>query len=124
MHIITAGSAPRFELPGVEFTGYAAPSRGSDALCTWQITVAAGLVSDQAHTLDQDEIFQVTSGTIRLKPDGPVVAAGDCAIVPAGEPILLSNPREATATAIVAIRSGFTAKMADGSAVNAPPWAQ
>jgi len=124
MHIITAGSAPRFELPGVEFTGYAAPSRGSDALCTWQITVAPGLVSDQAHTLDQDEIFQVTSGAIRLNADGPVLAAGDCAVVPAGEPILLSNPGDAAATAIVVIRSGFAATMADGSTVSSPPWAQ
>ena len=124
MHVITAGSAPRFDLPGVEFTGYAAPSRGSDGLCAWQIRVTPGLVSDQAHTLDQDEIFLVTSGTIQLSPDGQRLAAGDCAIVPAGSPILLSNPGAAEATAHVLIKAGFTASMADGSAVPTPPWAK
>jgi mannose-6-phosphate isomerase-like protein (cupin superfamily) len=123
LHIITADSAPRFDLPGVEFTGYAAPSRGSDGLCAWQITVAPGLVSDQAHTLDHDEVFLVTSGSIRLSPDGQRLRAGDCAIVPAGGPIQLSNPGAKPATAHVLIRSGFTAMMADGSAVPTPPWA-
>ncbi|MGN6791932.1 MAG: cupin domain-containing protein [Streptosporangiaceae bacterium] len=124
MHIITADSAPRFDLPGVEFTGYAAPSRGCEDLCAWQITVAPGLVSDQAHTLDHDEVFLVTSGTMTLSPDSQALAGGDCAIVPAGSPILLGNPGEQPATAHVLIKAGFTAKMADGSAVPTPPWAQ
>jgi mannose-6-phosphate isomerase-like protein (cupin superfamily) len=124
MYVITADSAPRFDLPGVEFTGYAAPSRGSDGLCAWQIRVAPGLVSDQAHTLDQDEVFLVTSGTIQLSPDGQRLATGDCAIVPAGSPILLSNPGAEEATAHVLIKAGFTAMMADGSPVGPPPWAK
>jgi mannose-6-phosphate isomerase-like protein (cupin superfamily) len=124
VHIITADSAPRFELPGVEFTGYAAPSRGSDGLCAWQITVAPGLVSDEAHMLDADEVFLVISGSITLSPDGQRLGAGDCAVVPAGSPIQLSNPGAEPATAHVLIRSGFTATMADGSAVPTPPWAK
>ena len=124
MHIITADSAPRFELPGVEFTGYAAPSRGSDGLCAWQITVAPGLVSGQAHLLDADEVFLVMSGSITLSPDGQPLGAGDCAVVPAGSPIQLSNPGAERATAHVLIRSGFTAMMADGSPVPTPPWAK
>jgi quercetin dioxygenase-like cupin family protein len=124
MHIITADKAPRFDLPGVEFTGYAAPSRGCDDLCAWQITVAPGLISDQPHMLDQDEVFLVTSGTISLSEDGPQLVAGDCAIVPAGSPILLSNPGETPATAHVLIKAGFTATMADGSPVPTPPWAK
>ena len=77
MFVITAQDAPRFELPGVEFTGLAAPSRGSRDLCTWRITVAPGLDSAHAHTLDHDEIFMVTSGAIRLFPDGPLLGPGD-----------------------------------------------
>ncbi|HEX5188584.1 MAG TPA: cupin domain-containing protein [Streptosporangiaceae bacterium] len=124
MHIITADSAPRFELPGVEFTGYAAPSRGSDGLCAWQITVAPGLVSDEAHMLDADEVFLVISGSITLSPDGQRLGAGDCAVVPAGSLIQLSNPGAEPATAHVLIRSGFTATMVDGSPVPTPPWAK
>jgi mannose-6-phosphate isomerase-like protein (cupin superfamily) len=124
MHVITADSAPRFELPGVEFTGYAAPSRGSAGLCAWQIRVAPGLVSDQAHSLDQDEVFLITSGVITLSQGGRPLTPGDCAIVPAGTPILLSNPGAEFATAHVSIRAGFAAKMADGAPVSTPPWAQ
>lgn len=124
MHIITADQAPRFELPGVEFTGYASPSRGSAGLCAWQIKASPGLVSDQAHTLDQDEVFMVTSGIITLSADGPALSAGDCVVVPAGTPIQLSNPGDDVATAHVIIRAGFSATMADGSPVGTPPWAQ
>lgn len=123
MHVITASEAPRFDLPGVEFTGYAAPSRGSAELCAWQITVAPALVSDMPHTLDRDEIFLVTSGRLRFTEDGPVLGAGDCAVVPAGEQVLLANPGTEPATAYVAIRAGFTAKAADGTAIGTPPWA-
>ncbi len=124
MHVITADQAPRFEFSGVEFTGYAAPSRGSGDLCAWQIAVSPGLVSEQAHTLDQDEIFMITAGVITLRPDGPRLAAGDCVIVPARTPIQLSNPGDVVATAHVMIRAGFSATMADGAAVGTPPWAQ
>jgi mannose-6-phosphate isomerase-like protein (cupin superfamily) len=124
MHVITASAAPRFDLSGVEFTGYASPSRGSDDLCTWQITVSGGLYSEAPHTLDHDEIFMITSGRLRLHPDGPVQAAGDCVIVPAGEPIQVINPGAEAATAHVIIRAGFTATMADGTAIGTPPWAQ
>ena len=119
-----ADSAPRFEVPGVEFTGYAAPSRGSDGLCAWRIRVSPGMVSGQAHTLDQDEVFLITWGSIKLSPDGPRLAAGDCAIVPAGTPIQLSNPGQQPAAAHVLIRTGFNATMADGAAIGTPPWAR
>ncbi|HEX9033928.1 MAG TPA: cupin domain-containing protein [Streptosporangiaceae bacterium] len=124
MHIITAGQAPRFELSGVEFTGYASPSRGSAGLCAWQIRVSPGLVSDQPHSLDQDEVFMITSGVITLSPDGPELSAGDCVVVPAGTPIQLSNPGNEFATAHVMVRAGFSATMADGSPVGTPPWAR
>lgn len=124
MYVITAPEAPRFELPGVEFTGLAAPSRGSRDLCTWRITVAAGLDSPQAHTLDRDEVFMVTSGAIRLAPDGPVLRTGDAVVVPAGTPIQLANPEAGSAEVYVAVPAGFTATMADGSVLDTPPWAR
>jgi mannose-6-phosphate isomerase-like protein (cupin superfamily) len=124
MHVITDAGAPRFELPGIEFTGLAAPSRGSREVCTWRITVDAGLRSPQAHTLDRDEVFMVTAGALRLTPDGDVLRAGDAAVVPAGTPIQLTNPAAEPATAYVVIRAGFTAAMEDGTAIDTPPWAR
>jgi quercetin dioxygenase-like cupin family protein len=122
MHVIRAAEAPTFEIPGVRFTSLAAPALGSPETCVWQLTVDAGFTSDP-HTLDHDEIFVVLDGRVRLTPDGPELGAGDAGVVPAGEPIALANSADRPARLQVAIRAGFTATMADGSAVGTPPWA-
>ena len=121
MPVIRATDAPHFSLPGVEFVAYAAPSRGSAQLCTWQVTVEPGTDSIP-HTLDSDETFLVLDGTIRLSPDGPTLAAGDVAVVPAGEQIRLVNAGSVPAKAYVAIRAGFTATTTTGEEIR-PPWA-
>jgi mannose-6-phosphate isomerase-like protein (cupin superfamily) len=124
MHVVSATDAPRFRLPGVEFTGLAAPSRGSGEVCTWRITVAAGLRSPQSHTLDRDEVFMVTAGTIQLAVDAAPLSPGDTAIVPAGTPIQLINPGAEPAEAYVVVRVGFAGSMEDGTAIETPPWAR
>jgi mannose-6-phosphate isomerase-like protein (cupin superfamily) len=121
--VIRGGDAPQFEIPGVRFVGLAAPSRGSAGLSTWRITVAPQIQS-VPHRVDQDEIFMVTAGELRVTPDGALVRAGDAVIIPAGTSIQLENPTTDEAEAIVAIRSGFTASLADGTSVGTPPWAQ
>jgi mannose-6-phosphate isomerase-like protein (cupin superfamily) len=124
MTILPAAEAPTFELPGIVFTGYAAPSRGSRDVCTWLITVEPGHVADQAHRLDRDEVFMVAAGTLRLGPDGDLLRPGDCAVIPAGEPIEVSNPGPEPARAYIAIGAGFSATMADGTVLDTPPWAR
>ena len=122
MTIIRADQAPTFELPGVRFTGYAAPSRGCAEVCTWQITVSP----DQEpgpHTLDRDETFLVLEGRLRVTPDGEDLGPGDVAVVPAGETIAVVNPGSVPARAYVAIGAGFTATTSDGQTIQ-PPWAQ
>ncbi|TCC62259.1 cupin domain-containing protein [Kribbella pittospori] len=123
MQIIRAAEAPRFRLPGVEFTGLAAPSRGSAGLCTWKLTVDPGVRGDAPHTIDRDEVFMVLSGTVQVTPDGEKLGAGDAVVVPAGEQISLTNLGEDTAELHVAITAGFTGTMADGTTIQ-PPWAQ
>lgn len=118
-----ATEAPRFHLPGLEFTGLAAPSRGSADLCTWRLTVEPGMAATEPHTLDRDEIFMVTRGAIRLSPDSDAVSAGDVAVVPSGTPIQLANAGDDESEVIVAITSGFSPSAADGSAIDTPPWA-
>lgn len=124
MTVIRGAQAPRFEVPGVEFAGLAAPSRGSTDVCTWRITVGPRFVSDQSHTLDRAEIFMVTDGALRVTEDGDLLGPGDAAVVPAGSPIFVTNPGDEPAQAYVAIAAGFTAKMADGTLVDTPPWAR
>jgi mannose-6-phosphate isomerase-like protein (cupin superfamily) len=123
MTVIRAAEAPRFQLPGVEFTGLAAPSRGSAGLCTWRLTVDAGLVGKESHTIDRDEVFMVLSGTVQITPEGEKVGPGDAVVVPAGEPIQLSNLGDTPAELYVAITAGFTGTLADGTPIT-PPWAQ
>jgi mannose-6-phosphate isomerase-like protein (cupin superfamily) len=124
MTITRATESPRFELPGVVFTGLAAPSRGSSELCTWRLTVAPGLVPGALHRLDHDEVFMIVSGRVTLTPDGDVLGPGDTAVIRAGSPIALGNAGEEPAEIYVAIKAGFTATMADGTAIGTPPWAQ
>jgi mannose-6-phosphate isomerase-like protein (cupin superfamily) len=122
MPIIRADQAPTFDLPGVQFTAYAAPSRGSADLCTWQITVAPDQ-EPTAHTLDRDETFLVLEGRLRINPDGEDLGPGDVAVVHAGETIAVVNPGSIPARAYVAISAGFTATTHDGQTLQ-PPWAQ
>jgi mannose-6-phosphate isomerase-like protein (cupin superfamily) len=123
MHVIRAAEAPLFQLHGVEFTGLAAPSRGSAGLCTWKVTVDSGLGGGEPHTLDRDEVFMVLTGTVQVTPDGDKLGPGDAVVVPAGEPIALTNLGEGKAELYVAITAGFTGTMADGTQIR-PPWAQ
>jgi quercetin dioxygenase-like cupin family protein len=120
--VIRSHECPTFELPGVRFSGYAAPSRGSQELCTWQIAVEPGHRAG-VHTLDRDETFLVLSGRLQLTPDGDELDAGDVAIVHAGEEIQLVNPGAEEAVAYIAVAAGFTATTAEGDRLQ-PPWAQ
>lgn len=123
IEIVPATTAPRFELPGVQFVGGAAPSRGSADLCVWTVLVEPGHTSPDAHTLDRDEVFVVVAGTARLQDGTPPLVAGDTAVVPAGAPIQLANPGAETARLVAAIAAGFRARLADGTEVGTPPWA-
>ncbi|MFC0626755.1 cupin domain-containing protein [Kribbella deserti] len=123
MTVIRAAEAPRFELPGIEFTGLASPSRGSAGLCTWRLTLSPGMANEQTHTLDRDEVFMVISGQVRITPDGEELGPGDAAVVVAGDPIQVANLGSEPAVLHVAITAGFTGKMADGTIVQAPAWA-
>lgn len=123
MHVTRAVDAETFQIPGVSFTSLAAPRLGSDQICLWRLHVEAGLSSQQAHTLDRDEVFVVIQGRVRLMPDSAELGAGDAAVVPAGSPIQLANAGDGPAVLHVAIQAGFSATMADGTPVGTPPWA-
>jgi len=123
MTTIHATEAPRFDLPGLVFTGLASPSRGSTDLCTWRLEIEPGFASPDAHTLDRDEVFMVVVGSIRLSPGDAPIHPGGAAVVPAGTPIQVSNAGDGPAEVIVAIVAGFRASAGDGSEIGTPPWA-
>mgnify|MGYP003428772195 CR=1 FL=1 len=80
----------------------------------------AGLASPAAHTLDRDEVFMVTEGVLVLQEGAPPAGPGDTVVVPAGQPIRLSNPGATPATALVAISAGFSASAEDGTPIPTP----
>ena len=91
MSIVRADRAPRFDLNGAHFTVFAGPSNGSQQICAWLLTLPPGSTG-AAHRLDRDEVFTVLSGRARITPDGEVLESGDSAVIPAGDPIAVSNP--------------------------------
>ncbi len=123
MTIIHATEAPRFDLPGLVFTGLASPSRGSSDVCTWRLEIEPGFASPDSHTLDRDEVFMVVSGSIRVGPHAERIDAGGVAVVAAGTPIQVSNAGDGPAQVMVAITAGFSATTEDGTEIGTPPWA-
>ena len=124
MYVITALDAPRFALPGIEFTALAAPSRGSRDVCTWRLTLEGGLRSEQSHTLHPRRDLHGVGGAhpARARCRGP--RPGRRGGGPAGTPIQLDNVDDGPSQIYVAIAAGFTGTMADGTTVPTPPWAQ
>ena len=72
--------------------------------------------------MTREEIVIAVSGAARLHIDGTEkdVAAGDCAIVPAGTEFALSNPHDAVFEAVVALPVGGRAVIGDNDFQ--PPW--
>ena len=125
MSYVSAADAPVFSVPGFEFRGLTAPSRGARELCTWHLYVAPHAAGD-AHSLDCEEVFVVVEGHLDVSIDGAgrTLTAGDAIAVPVGARLEVANATNTTAHAIVCIRAGFQAVMADGQPVGTPPWAQ
>lgn len=122
---IRAAEAPAFTLPGVEFRGLTAPSRGARELCTWHLYVAPSPFGD-AHSLDHEEVFVIIAGQLSIRLDGveSTLLPGDAIAVPAGTLLQVANPSDETTHALVCIAAGFQATMADGQHLGTPPWAQ
>jgi mannose-6-phosphate isomerase-like protein (cupin superfamily) len=126
MAFVRMEDAPVFGLPGLEFRGLTAPSRGARELCTWHLYVAPERPNDEAHSLDREEVFVLLEGRLALTIDGAltILTPGDAAAVPAGAQLQIANPDGVTAHALVCISAGFQGVMASGQVVGTPPWAQ
>lgn len=125
MPYVRAADAPVFSLPGFEFRGLTAPSRGAREICTWHLHVAPAATSD-AHSLSHEEIFVVLEGQLVVSIDDTpmTLTPGDAIAVPAGAQLRLTNPSSSPAHALVCVTAGFHAIMADGQNIGTPPWAQ
>jgi mannose-6-phosphate isomerase-like protein (cupin superfamily) len=125
MSIVRADQAPQFQLPGVTFTGLAAPSRGSSENCVWRVSVAPG-TAGTAHVLDREEIFVALSGhaLASVGTEQWQVGPGDTLIVPAGQAFSLANNGADPFNAIALAPHGIQVRMVPDGAPFAPPWTQ
>lgn len=125
MSCVRAADAPVFAVPGFEFRGLTAPSRGAQELCTWHLYVAPHTLGE-AHSLDREEVFVVVEGQLDVRIDGvpATLIVGDAIAVPVGGRLEVGNATNDTAHAVVCIGAGFQAVMADGRPIGTPPWAQ
>ena len=126
MAIVRATEAPRFDLPGIHFFGLLAPSRGATELCTWRLEVDPGAgVDSEPHQLDREEVFVMLEGSLTITVDGQAfdLLVGDAIAVPARALLSVANRTSEKAVALVSIRAGFKAVMANGEEISTPPWA-
>jgi len=122
MTIIRASSAPRFNLPGLDVTGLAAPSRGARETSVWRLTLAPG-APGALHSVDREEIFVALAGhaTVVLGGVEHSFSAGDALVVAAGETFSRANHGDEPFEAIAALPVGGKAAMPGGEAF-LPPW--
>jgi mannose-6-phosphate isomerase-like protein (cupin superfamily) len=121
--LIAAATAPTFTLPGVEFTGLAAPSRGATESAVWIVRIAPG-TPGLPHQLTREEVFVVLEGRARATVDGTDydLAAGDGFIVPPHTSFALANPYAEAFRAVAVLPVGGAGVVNGDTFV--PPWAQ
>ncbi|MDG3008980.1 cupin domain-containing protein [Rhodococcus sp. D2-41] len=122
---LTDEKARAFEMHGVTFTSFAAGATGARTLAAWRADFAPD-TPGQAHTMAKEEVLYVLSGVLDIEIDDErfTAEAGDCAIVPAGAVLRVTNSTPEPAGAWVTSLIGMTASMQAGGDRIAPPWAQ
>jgi mannose-6-phosphate isomerase-like protein (cupin superfamily) len=121
--IISSDDAPIFRQGGVTAVGYASPSRGATDLSLWRLSLAAGETSPP-HSLTREEVFLALGGSAVATIDGVEhrFAAGDCLVVAAGVPFVLTAGADGL-DAVCAMAAGGQATILPDGPTIAPPWA-
>lgn len=123
MPVIRPAEAVPFEIHGCRFLSFASPSRGSEQLCAWQLSVPPDL-QGVAHRPTREEVLLILDGELHITLDGvtSAVQAHDAVLVPADSELRVSAGPDG-GTAWVTTTPGFEAVTADGTRIS-PPWAQ
>jgi mannose-6-phosphate isomerase-like protein (cupin superfamily) len=121
--LIAAADAPTFALPGVTFTGLAAPSRGAAESAVWIVSILPG-TPGTPHQLTREEVLVAVDGRAHATLDGVgyELEAGSAFIVPPATPFTLANPYEGTFRAVAVLPVGGAAIIGDDTFI--PPWAR
>lgn len=124
MPLLTAAQAPSFALPGVQFTGLAAPSRGSRETAVWMVEISPGTEATP-HQVTREEIFVVLDGEARALVGAEChhLSEGTTLIVPPDTAFVLDNPYPRPFRAVVVFPVGGQAKVGENPPFT-PPWAE
>jgi mannose-6-phosphate isomerase-like protein (cupin superfamily) len=123
MPLTTPSQAPSFDLPGVHFTGLAAPSRGAQENAVW-IVVIAPRTDGLPHQVTREETFVTLEGKANavVGADTHHLTPGSALVVPPHTPFAVSNPYDHPYRAVVVLPVGGQALVADAPPFT-PPWA-
>ncbi len=119
---LAAAHAPVFTLPGITFTGLAAPSRGATESAVWFVELAPG-TAGSVHRLTREEVIVALAGEAVATVDGRrfTLAAGDALTVPAHTDFALATGAAAGFRGIAVLPVGGQAIV--GAESFTPPWA-
>lgn len=124
MPFVGASEAKIFDIPGAQFTGLAAPSKGAKENSVWKVLLQPG-APGVPHSVTREEIFVALAGraTAVLSGVEHEMTPGSVLIVPANVEFSLSNPHKSAFEAMVVLPVGGQAKLGTEPAFS-PPWAQ
>ncbi|MCB1489611.1 MAG: cupin domain-containing protein [Bauldia sp.] len=124
MPIVSADAAPTFDIPGVTFTGLAAPSRGASENAVWRFVMQPGTPAN-LHRLSREEVLVAISGSARVSIGGAEseFTAGSAVIVPPDTEFALYNPGVEPFEAVAVLPVGGQAVIGDAKPFT-PPWAE
>ena len=124
MPVISASSAPKFELPNVTFTGLASPQRGSKENSVWRFTIAPK-APGLPHQLTMEEIIIALSGSAiaEIGKEQHRLSEGDAIIVPAKTNFSLTNESDQPFEGIAVLPVGGQAVIGSDAPFT-PPWAE
>lgn len=121
--LITPADACTFTLPGIEFTGLAAPSRGATESAVWIVRIQPG-TPGTPHQLTREEVLVVLEGRARATIAGVdyELEPGSALMVPPRTDFALANPYTTAFRAVAVLPVGGAGIVGDDTFV--PPWAQ
>jgi mannose-6-phosphate isomerase-like protein (cupin superfamily) len=124
MTVVSPDRTSTFNIPGVTFTGLAAPSRGARESAVWRVRMLPG-TPPNPHRLTREEVIVAVSGSARVSIAGVEsdLPEGCAVIVPPDTEFALFNPGDAPFEAIAVLPVGGKAVLADAVPFT-PPWAE
>ena len=124
MTVVSPSKTSTFDIPGVTFTGLAAPSRGARENAVWRVRMLPG-TPPNPHRLTREEVIVAVSGNARVLIDGveSELPEGSAVIVPPDTEFSLFNPGQTMFEAIAVLPVGGKAILPDAPPFT-PPWAE